>query len=428
MTLEILTIGDEILSGNIVDTNTAYLSDKLWLNGFEVNYHSAVRDDEEKIREALLLAASRSQTIIVTGGLGPTADDFTIEVAAKTFGKKLVVDEKALKQLNNLFKQWGRPLKENNKKQAMVPQGAHTYMNRVGTAPGVGLTYKGAQLYFLPGVPKEMKQIFEDFILPEIISSRKEKVFFESLFLKCFGSAESDLDYALKSLYVNRTEIENARIGFRAHFPEIFIKISAWHKKANEAKKILKDVEQKIRNEVGQYVYGQGEDTLESVVGSLLSQSKKTIALAESCTGGLVCHRLTNIPGASTYLKNGVVCYSNESKISVLGVSADTLKKKGSVSSECALEMAHGIRRISKTDYGLAITGIAGPDGGTPSKPVGTVHVALVGGQKDWEKKFFFPRNREWFKLLVSSIALDKLRKELLGDNEVERIGSSKSH
>src|SRR3989338_8386949 len=215
MKIEILTIGDEILSGNILDTNTAHLSDKLWLNGFEVTYHSAVRDDAEKIKEALLLATSRASIVIVTGGLGPTADDFTIEVAAKTFKKKLVEDPKILRQLDQLFKQWGRPLKTNNKKQALVPQGARTFYNRVGTAPGIALDYKGAKFYFLPGVPKEMKQLFEDSILPEILTLRKEKIFFESKMLKCFGAAESDLDYALKDLYVNRTDIEKARIGFR---------------------------------------------------------------------------------------------------------------------------------------------------------------------------------------------------------------------
>lgn len=415
MQIEILTIGDEILSGNVIDTNTATLSDKLWLHGFEVTYHTGVRDDAEKIQEALLHAADRAELVVVTGGLGPTADDFTLEIAAKTFKKKLVMDETYLRYLQNLFKQWGRELKENNKKQAYVPEGAKTYQNRVGTAPGIGIKYKKTQFYFLPGVPKEMKQLFDDFILPEIIANRKEKIFFESKMLKCFGAAESELDYALKDLYVNRLDIENVRVGFRAHFPETYIKLSAWHKKKEEAKKLLQAAEDKVRERVGPYIYGEGEDTLEGVVGKLLTKQKKTLATAESCTGGLLANRITNIPGSSNYFKNGVVPYSNEAKVVLLGVSEDVIKKFGAVSSQCALDMAQGVRRISKTNYGISVTGIAGPDGGTPTKPVGTVHIALASQKGNWEKKYTLPRNREWFKLLVSSIALDRLRKELLG-------------
>lgn len=415
MKIEILTIGDEILSGNIVDTNKAYLSDKLWLAGFEVVYHSGVRDDEVTITEALLLATSRSDIVIVTGGLGPTADDFTIEVAAKTFKKKLVSDPKILRKLEQCFVKLGRPLKENNKKQARIPEGAWTFDNRFGTAPGIVMDYKKVRLYFLPGVPKEMKNLFDDSVLPDILSLNKEnELFFISKMLKCFGSAESDLDYALKDLYVNRTEIENVRVGFRAHFPETFIKISAWHKNKKSAQETLNQVEEKIRAKVGDYIYGEGDDTLESVTGALLAKAKKTLALAESCTGGLIANRITNIAGSSQYFLGGVVSYANEVKKTVLGVSDATLKKHGAVSSECAIEMAEGIRRLTKADFGIAVTGIAGPDGGTISKPVGTVHVALASAKGVTEKKYFFPQNREWFKLIVSSIALDCLRRELL--------------
>lgn len=413
MSVEILTIGDEILAGNVVDTNTSVLADRLWLKGIEVAYHSAVRDDPVKIKEALLLAAGRAETVIVTGGLGPTADDFTLEIAAKTFKKKMVLDEHYLHYLHNLFKQWGRSLSENNKKQALIPQGAKTFNNRVGTAPGVGVVFKKTHFYFLPGVPREMQQIFDDFVLADILSHQKNLLHFESKMLRCFGAAESELDLALKDMYVNRVEIENARIGFRPHFPEIVIKISAWHKKEEEAKKNLKDVESKIRSKIGNYIYGEGEETLEAVVGRLMSSAKKTLAVAESCTGGLLANRITNIPGASKYFKNGIVTYSNEAKMGILGVSADTLKKHGAVSSQCAIEMAQAVRRVSRSDYGISITGIAGPDGGSASKPVGTVHIALASHHGNWEKKYVLPRNREWFKMLVTSIALDRLRREL---------------
>lgn len=413
MKIEILTIGDEILSGNILDTNTAYLSDKFWMHGFEVAYHSGVRDDADTIQEALLLAAGRADAIVVTGGLGPTADDFTLEIAAKTFKKKMALDKSYLHYLENLFKQWGRAISENNKKQAYVPEGAVTYRNRVGTAPGVGMVYKKKHFYFLPGVPKEMKQIFEDSVLPEIVSLQKQRTFFESKLIKCFGAAESALDQALSDLYVKRLNIKNVRVGFRAHFPETFIKLSAWDKSKDGAAKILKDAESEVRNRIGQYAYGEGEDTLESVLGELLKKKKKTIGLAESCTGGMIAQRLTRIPGSSDYFKGGVVSYSDESKEALLGVSADTVKKHGAVSSQCAIEMAQGARRALKTDYAISVTGIAGPSGGTPAKPVGTVHVALAGADGTREKKYSLPRNREWFQLLVSSIALDTLRREL---------------
>ncbi|HBF12682.1 MAG TPA: competence/damage-inducible protein A [Deltaproteobacteria bacterium] len=414
MIIEILTIGDELLSGNVVNTNQSYLSDKLWLAGFQVEYHSSVRDDASKIKEALLLAADRADIVLVSGGLGPTADDFTLEIAAKTFKKKLVLDKNYLTYLERLFTQWGRPLSENNKKQAYVPQGAQTFMNKVGTAPGVGVKYKKAHFYFFPGVPAELKQIFSDFVFPEIISSRKEKIFFESKILKCFGAAEADLDLALKDLYINRLDIENVRIGFRAHFPETYIKLSAWDKDAKKAKGQLFLAESKVKERVEKYVYGEGEDTLEAVVGKLLIEHKKFLSVAESCTGGLIANRITNIAGSSSYFLGGVVSYSNESKIKILGVSADTIKKQGAVSPQCALEMAQGIRRITKADYGISVTGIAGPDGGTLGKPVGTVHIALASEKGTKEKKFVLPRRRDWFKLLVSSLALDGLRKELL--------------
>ena len=415
MQVEIITIGDEILSGNVVDTNTAYLADQLWLKGIEVSYHTAVRDDAAKIKEALLHAAAHAELVLVSGGLGPTADDFTIEVAAKAFKRKLVLDQHYVHYLENLFKQWGRPLTENGRKQAYVPEGAKTFQNRVGTAPGIGVKFKKAQIYFMPGVPKELKQLFHDFILPEILTSRKKALHFEGKVLKCFGAAEADLDNALKELYVNRLNIENVRIGFRAHFPETFIKLSAWHKEAEEAKKILHGVELKIRDRIGQYVCGEGDDTLERILGALLVKKKKTVAVAESCTGGLTAHRITNVPGASKYFRSGVVSYSNEAKIAVLGVSPETLKKHGAVSSQTAIEMAQGIRRISKADYGVSITGIAGPTGGTQEKPAGTFHVALVNHAGNWEKKFFFPVNRDWFKLIASSIAIERVRRELLG-------------
>lgn len=414
MKIEILTIGDEILSGDIVNTNASYLSEALWSEGFEVTWHTSVCDDPSTMKEALLLASKRAQLVIVSGGLGPTADDFTLEIAAKTFKRPLALDENYLSYLKNLFRKWGRELSENNKKQAMVPRGSHTFQNRVGTAPGVGLRFRQTQFYFLPGVPKELKQIFSDFILPEVLSGLKRGDVFESKILRCFGAAEADLDAALKDLYVNRLDIAGVRIGFRAHFPETLIKLSARGRDPQAVKRILRDAESKIREKIGKFIYGEGDTSLEEVTGALLAEKQKTVSVAESCTGGLIAHRITNIPGSSRYFNNGVVVYSNEGKMAILGVSRDIIDKHGAVSSQCAIEMAQGIRRISKTDFGIAVTGIAGPSGGTHEKPVGTVHIALADHKGIQEKKYLLPHGREWFKLLASSIALEKLRRALI--------------
>lgn len=414
MKIEIIATGDEIISGNVVNTNTSWISDKLWMNGFEVGYHTAIRDDKKTIEEALRIAAGRAKIVIVTGGLGPTEDDFTLEVAASVFGKKLTLDKKYLTHLKRLFSSWGREMRANNEKQAYIPKESVTYLNKVGTAPGVGATWKKTRFYFLPGVPREMKQLFDDFILPEIIQNRKEKIHFESKMLRCFGAAESQLDDALKDLYTKKMDIQNVRIGFRAHFPDTLIKLSAWGKNKKEAEKNLFPVEEKIRERINKYIYGVGDTNLETIVGELLTKHKKTLATAESCTGGLIANRITNIPGSSAYFLNGLVTYSNESKIKFLNIPKEILEKFGAVSSECAIAMAENVRKISGSDFGLAVTGIAGPNGGTKEKPVGTVHLALSSQSGTREKKYIFPRNRDWFKNLVSSLGLDWIRRELL--------------
>lgn len=426
MKIEILTIGDEILSGNITDTNKAWLSDQLWRAGFHVAYHSGVRDDPPAIRDSLLLARERSDAVIVTGGLGPTADDFTIEIAAQTFNRPLVLDQPSLDHIYDLFNKMGRPVKDNNKKQAMIPTGAKALFNKEGTAPGVYLeetflnkfsdrfSNKKIPFYFLPGVPREMKHLFSTFVLPDLLTRQSEPVHLETRFYKCFGVGESDLDFALKDLFDERTTIEGIRVGYRAHVTETSIKLSSWNKDPQLAKKKLLTVEEKILSRIGAYVYGGEHDTLESVVGKLLAKKNKTVATAESCTGGLIANRFTNISGASGYFKCGYVTYANESKINMLGVSAQTLESHGAVSEECVKEMALGARVRSQVDYALAVSGIAGPTGGTPDKPVGTVFIGLATPTHCEVKKFHIPRGRDLFKIMVSSLALDWLRKVLM--------------
>jgi nicotinamide-nucleotide amidase len=228
MIVEIITIGDEVVAGNILNTNTQYLADKLWQHGFEVEYHSSIRDDDDKITEVLKLAESRADLILIAGGLGPTADDFTIEVAARTFQKKLILDQDYLQYLEKLYQERGRELSENNKKQALVPKDGLIFKNKIGTAPGVALESNKKWFYFMAGVPVEMKHIFNDYVLPHILENRSDRFYFKTTLLRTFGIAESDLDRKLEDLYKDRTHIDGVRIGFRAHFPEILIKLSSW--------------------------------------------------------------------------------------------------------------------------------------------------------------------------------------------------------
>jgi nicotinamide-nucleotide amidase len=302
----------------------------------------------------------------------------------------------------------------NQEKQAMVPEGAEVFHNPVGSAPGVRVEYQEVHYFFMPGVPKEMKEIFQNSILPWLLEHRQPPVFHRSKLLRCFGAEEAKLDSLIQPLLKDRVRLGECQIAFRVSFPEIFIKLSAWADSALRAEDQLQQALFAVRNAVEPYVYGGDEETLEGVVGSLLVQKKLKLAVAESCTGGHLSHRITNVPGASEYFRGGVVAYSNELKTQLLGVSPETLERYGAVSRETAIEMAEGARSRLGSDLAVAITGIAGPSGGSEEKPVGTFHIALSDSEKTEEKKFFFPLDRERFKILASTVALNWVRKYLL--------------
>lgn len=414
MNIEILSIGNEVVSGNIVNTNAAWLSDQLWLQGFEVVRHITIADDENQISKSLLDLQPKTKVVIITGGLGPTVDDFTIEIAAKIFKLPLKLDHSVLKKLQKKFKSFGREMSSNQEKQALIPKSGKVLQNVFGTAPGVQIKYRGVEYFFLPGVPKEMKQIFQDEILPWLKKNRHPKIFFKGKILRCFGAAEAKLDLLLRPLLKDRVSLGNSKIAFRISFPEIFIKISSSGNSLAKAEKELAKATKPILKIISPYLYGEDEETMEQVVGKLLIKKKKSLTTAESCTGGLIANRITNISGASNYFMGGIVCYSNELKIKLLGVSEKTLKKQGAVSEKTAIEMASGARKRFNSDIAIAVTGIAGPTGGTKEKPVGTIYIALADEGGCEVKKFFFPYNREWFKMIVSSIALNWIRKRLL--------------
>lgn len=409
MKIEVITIGDEILSGNIVDTNFAWLGDRLWPAGFDLHWHTSVGDEPGKISEALLNAVGRSEAAIVTGGLGPTIDDITVEVAAQAFGLPLVLNQQALQEIKNFFQRVGRPMTPNNERQAMFPEGSRMIPNKVGTAPGCHLTFKETHFFFLPGVPREMKQQFEDFVLPTLIALDPEKKQFRQKVLRCFGAPEATIGQILEGI-----DLTGVDLAYRVSFPEILLKISARGADSKQLETRIAKVEKEIKSRLGDLVYGEGDESLAAVIGQMLAERKATLSVAESCTGGLLASLITDIPGSSRYFERGVVTYSNESKMEILKVPEGVIKTFGAVSSETAVAMAKGMRRLAKTTYSLAITGIAGPEGGSPDKPVGTVHIALDSQEGTEERGFHFPTNREWFKRLAAFAAMDLLRKSLI--------------
>lgn len=412
MKIEVLTIGDEILSGNIVDTNFAWLGEYLWSRGYDLHAHSSVGDDLEPITKALHLAASRSQAVIVTGGLGPTIDDITIETAAKAFGVPQVLFPEALEKIKARFAKLNRVMAPNNEKQAWLPQGSTAIPNDNGTAPGCHMVYQGVHFFFLPGVPSEMKKMCEIYVFPKIHEISPEKVEFSQKILRCFGMTESAMDRALADL-----DLQGCDLAFRIFFPEILLKVSA-RGQNNEGKKVVESKVEAVTSDIyqrlGSVIYNEGNAMLSQVVGELLVKTGETVAVAESCTGGLLASLITDVPGSSRYFMQGVVTYSNESKQKLLGVSQEVLKNHGAVSAETAMAMAEGLRKRAGTTYALSMTGIAGPDGGTAEKPVGTVHIALATPEGTQERKIFFPTSREWFKKITAYSALDLLRKHLL--------------
>ncbi len=407
MRVEIITTGDEVMQGIIVDTNTAWIAERVVPFGFEVVRHTSVGDDLDDIAEALKSAASRADAVFVTGGLGPTTDDITLDAAAQAFGVKLVKDEGVMEEIAAFFKRVGREMSPSNEKQALLPEGSKTLSNLVGTAPGVHSTFDGTDFFFLPGVPKELYQIFDDSIVPWL--KERADVRYVKRVLRCFGIPEASVDSKLAGV-----DLAGARLSYRVKFPEILLRLIARSEDEGEARARVDGAVSNIKDRLGDVVYGEGEEGLAEVVGRMLKEKGLTLAVAESCTGGLVCSQITDVAGASDYFDRGAVTYSNLSKERMLGVPGEVIAANGAVSKETVLSMAEGIRREAEVDIGLAITGIAGPGGGSPEKPVGTVHIGLATADGSWSAQHAYQRDRVWFKQIVAATALDMVRKYLL--------------
>lgn len=414
MIAEIIAVGNEVVDGSLVNTNASWLAGRLSGLGLVVRWHSAVPDDEALIAEALRRASGRSQWVLVTGGLGPTVDDFTLEVAANFFGKPLMPDPLALKKIRQRFAQLGREITPNQEKQCLFPEGSAVLLNEKGTAAGAYFEHQGVGFAFFPGVPAEMESMFEKNFLP-ILTKRLGNVPRRYLkVLRCFGLTEGQMDQKLQGDLKGRLDFYGTQLGFRLRFPTIDIRLSYESGDPEKAQAVLEQAARAVRAKLGDFVFGEGDLELEEVVGNLLSEKKLTLATAESCTGGLMAHRITQVPGASNYFVEGMVTYANEAKMKELGVPEEILKASGAVSAETALAMARGIRRRSGSDFGIALTGIAGPAGGTAEKPVGTVHIAVAHPGGEWERRYYFPFGRRRFKQLAVAAALDRLRRILL--------------
>lgn len=408
MKIAILTTGNEVMAGNIVDSNAAWISDKCWMPGHNVNLHMAVGDNEGDIIGALKYASVLSDVVILSGGLGATVDDITLESASKYFDLPMELHEDIWHGIQAFFKEINRVCSENNKKQAYLPKGAKALQNSIGTAPGVQINHKGVEYFFVPGVSKEMKHIFNDSIFTWL-EEKSETPGYYQRFLRCFGLPEATFDQMIRDV-----KHDGVDLSFRVHFPEVKIKLISRAKDQNDAKNQVDKVTSLIKEKIGDFIYAEDDIELEEVVGNILIDKGYELVVAESCTGGLIANRITNVPGSSEYFDRGFVTYSNRAKRDNLGVPEDTLVKHGAVSSDTVKAMAGGAIKKSVADIALAVTGIAGPKGGTKEKPVGTVFIAVAGSKGIVSRHYFYPRGREWFKEIVAETALDMLRRYLL--------------
>jgi len=409
MIAEILSTGDEIRSGSLADTNSAWLAQKLEQAGLEVTRHNCVGDDRELLCKVLKEIGDRADIALVTGGLGPTTDDLTSEAAANAAEVQLFLDQKALDSIEKYFASRSRKMPPSNKKQAFIPQGCEIIYNPVGTAPGFAMKIGKCLFYFMPGVPSEMKNMYSEQVIPRIEKYMgKNRVFNIIKTISTFGLPESVVGEMLSDLPVKYPGI---KLGLRAKFPEIQVKLYAKGRDEKALNEKVKQACQWVTEKMGNKIFSESEETMEAVVGRLLKKRNSTIALAESCTGGLIASSLTDVAGSSDYFLFSGVTYSNDSKIKVLGVKEETIRKYGAVSEETAREMAIGARRTAGADYGLSTSGIAGPDGGTDEKPVGTVCIGLATPEKAEAYRFVLRfANRAMNKSMFAVKALDLLR------------------
>lgn len=411
MIVEIVSTGTELLLGQIVNTNAVYLAQRLNTLGFDVLYQTTIGDNRDRMSQVLTTALNRADIVITSGGLGPTQGDITKEVTASVLGLPLHLHQPSVERIKDFFASRNLVMPENNLRQAMLPQGARAIENSCGTAPGVIIESHGKIIIHLPGPPTELKHMFEQHIEQYLLDKFGFQGTIFSHVLKLFGIGESKIDETLGDLI--RTQ-ENPTIALLAKDGEIHIRLTAKAPTVNAAQNLINPIELEIRRRLGNAIFGSDLETLESIVGVQLINKGATITLAESCTGGLVSSRLTDVPGSSAYLLGSIVCYSNEVKTNLLKVPEDLLAAYGAVSSHTANSMAQNVRNLFGTTVGIGITGIAGPGGATDGKPVGLVYIAIDGPAGLECCQYNFNGQRKSIKFRTSQAALDLLRRYML--------------
>ncbi len=418
MTCAVLSIGTELTRGELVNSNAAWLGAELTALGFEVIEHVAVDDDIPRVISVLQSLKERAAVVVSTGGLGPTTDDLTTESVARALGVGLVRHDPSLEHIRRRFERAGRTMSPSNEKQADFPEGADILANPSGTAPGFGVRLGNCAFYFMPGVPQEMRRMFEEQVAPRIRSLAPNNLF--QLHLKTFGLPESVVGEKLDGV---EKAFPGTTIGYRAHFPEIEVKVLARSATLASARELCERATSEVRARLGSHIFGEADDTFGGVVGRVLRARGWTLAIAESCTGGLVGHMLTREPGASDFLLLDAVTYANSSKARVLGVDEDMIRWHGAVSTEVASAMATGARRVSGADVALSLTGIAGPSGGSEDKPVGTVYIAVARHDGATEVRHrVFAGDRLRVQTLAAYAGLEMLR-EVCAKHLPERAG-----
>ncbi len=411
---EIICIGTELLLGEIVNTNAQYLAQELAKLGIPHHYQTVVGDNQERIHKALAIACSRANLIITTGGLGPTPDDLTTEAIASFFHTPLEERPEIWQKIQAMYAETGRLVTANNRKQALLPVGAEILHNPVGSAPGmIWQVYDNLLIMTFPGVPDELHAMWEQVSVPYLRQRGWIRQTFYSRVLLYWGIPESALAEKVAPFF----NLQNPTVAPYANYGQARLRITARANSISEAQAMIAPVEQEIRALTGADCYGTDDDTLASVVGDLLRQRGETLAIAESCTGGLLGEMITETAGSSAYFVGGIVSYSNQVKTEVLGVSPEALQEYGAVSEVVAQQMAVGVQRLLKAHWSLSITGIAGPGGATPNKPVGLVYISLCDPQGQfavWEHRFNPSRGRNWIRRVSACSALDHLRRRFV--------------
>ena len=406
MKAEIIAVGSELLTPDRLDTNSLYLTEELNAIGIEVLRKTIVGDNRELLSETFRDALNRVPLIITSGGLGPTEDDLTRETLAGLLGRKLRKNDDVLRHIEGRFRALGREMPPVNVRQAMVPDGAEILENPRGTAPGLWLEDAGRSIVLLPGPPRELKPLFREQVLPRLHRRVSEVRMFHRE-IRVTGLGESHVEQRIVGIYKRFPEVNTTVLAAPG---ETQVHLRMWTNEAERAKKTLDEIVQGFDIALADRIFSQDGASMEEVIARELTMHNATISAAESCTGGLLAQRLTSIAGSSSYFLGGVVCYSNELKTAWVGVPAELIEAKGAVSSEVAIALADGIRRRVGSTFGVGITGIAGPGGGSEEKPVGTVHIALshAGGVK--ERGVRFPGDREAIRWQASQVALDMVR------------------